>query len=592
MSRVVAVMSLVVSPCARRLVRRALPLALLAGLSPVGQAIAQVVAQAAVPAHVPQAGEIVREIPAVPSMPALPPAAPDQAEAQGRSEPAPAVSFVLREFHLQGNSILTPFQIANVTDPYIGKPMDEAALGALMADVRKRYEAAGYSLVSLGFPEQDVGQGKLVIQVVEPRLARIEVADGPDAPVSRDRVEGLLSFFDLRGGALLSTASLERVMFALNDMPGVKARAALAPAGDEGVYNVSIQTRASRAWDASLTLDNQGSRSAGRWRLSGLARLNNPLGIGDNLDVQALLSSGAAVKVGRVAYELPVAYTPARLSVAYAKVQYDIGGEFADLEPQGSARVLEANLSYPLLRSRTRTLMARLGAEQKHLRDEFGQMSDVLPREDKRIHGVSAGFTYESRDAFLGGGFNGASATFRWGQLSLKSEQARADDAAWGDYNKAGRFGKAELNYSRLQAIVPRLSAFASVTQQLATRNLDPAEKMTLGGPRGVRAYPSAEGPSDEATLLNTELRYLVTPRVSVFALYDWAKGRKSRDIDPADDQGNEVYLRGAGLGFVASYPGWPSLKATVAWRGKQRALADDQDKDKVRLFLQAQHAF
>src|SRR5690606_11120657 len=181
MSRGVAVMSLVVSACARQLVRRALSLDPLAAVSPVGQAIAQVVAHAAVPAHVPQADELVSELPAVAGMPAPPPAAALQADAQVRSETAPVVSFVLREFHLQVNSILTPFQIANVTDPYIGKPMDEAALGALMADVRKRYEAAGYSLVSLGFPEQDVGQGKLVIQVVEPRLARIEVADGPDA---------------------------------------------------------------------------------------------------------------------------------------------------------------------------------------------------------------------------------------------------------------------------------------------------------------------------------------------------------------------------------------------------------------------------
>jgi hemolysin activation/secretion protein len=564
-----------------------LPLALIAALSPVGQAVAQATTP---PANLPNAGEMVREIPAAPTMPALPPQAP-AGEAQGQqAAQAPAVRFVLREFHLRGNTVLTPFQIANVTDPYMGKPMDEKALGALLAAVRMRYQDKGYSLVSLGFPSQDVGQGKLTIDVVEPKLAKVQIVQGADAPVTRERVQGLMSFFGLREGAVLSTASLERVMFALNDTPGVGAKAALSPAGDEGVYNVSIQTAAKRAWDASITVDNQGSRSAGRWRVSGLARLNNPLGIGDNLDVQGLLTSGAAVKVGRVAYELPVAYTPARLSVAYAEVAYDIGGEFADLQPFGSARVIETNLSYPLLRSRTRTLMARIGAEQKNLRDEYAATS-LLPREDKRIHGVSAGLNYESRDNFLGGGFNGASAVFRWGQLKLESEQARLQDEAQGELATGGRFGKAEVQYSRLQAVVPRLTAYASISQQHATRNLDPAEKMTLGGPRGVRAYPTAEGPSDEATLLNTELRFWLNRHVTVFALYDWAKGYKSREVEWFNDATNEFYRRGSGLGVVANYPGWGSLKATVAWRGKERSDSDSNN-DKVRLFLQAQHAF
>lgn len=567
------------------------PLLLSAALAPVGHALAQTVAQTvaqAAPANVPNAGEAVRDIPQVPSMPALP---AQQAPVAGQPEVAgqtPAVTFVLRDFHLRGNTALTPFQISNVTDPYMGKAMDGKALSALLAALQRRYEDAGLGLVKLGFPDQDVGKGVLTIDVVEPRLAGVQIMQGADAPITRQRVEGLMSFFDLHAGGRLSTASLERVMFALNDMPGVQAKATLSPAGDEGAYNVSIQTQPRRWWDASVTLDNQGSRSAGRWRLSGLARLNNPLGIGDNLDVQALLSSGSAVKVGRIAYEMPVAYTPARLSVAYAEVAYDVSG-FEELKPFGSARVVEANLSYPVLRSRTRTLMARLGVEQKNLSDEYE--TGLLPRDDKRIHGASAGLNYESRDSLLGGGFNGASAVLRWGQMRFKSEPARIADDGEGPYGVQGNFGKAELQYSRLQAIVPGVTAFASVSQQLATRNLDPAERMTLGGPRGVRAYPTAEGASDEGTLLNTELRYWLNRNWTVFALYDWAVGRRQRDIDPAAEDGNEIYLRGAGLGLVANYPGWATVKATVAWRGKQRSEIENQN-DKMRLYVQAQHAF
>lgn len=562
-------------------------LALIAALTPVSQAVAQSAAVAAAAQPTPGAGDMLRDLPgAQPKMPTLPELAPLADTA--KVEKAPDVSFVLTELKVPGATVLTPQQIAGVAEPYIGKPMNEQQLGALVAALRKRYEDKGYTLVSIGFPSQDVSKGVLTVNVIEPKLGRVQVPLGADAPVTEARINGLMSFFNVQSGGVLSTQSLERVMFALNDTPGVQAKASLSPAGDEGVYNLSIQVQPRRSWDASVQLDNHGMADAGRWRTTGLVRLNNPLGIGDNLDVQGLLSDAGGVKVGRVSYELPVGYTPARLSVAYAKVDYGLGGDLSFFGAHGTARVAESNLTYPLIRSRNRTLMARVGAESKNLTDELDLINS---RGDKRILAGLAGLTYESRDNWMGGGFNNASAQFHWGHLRFKDTADREVDAARGDFNTVGRFGKVELQYSRLQGISREVSLYASASQQLASRNLDAAEKMTLGGPRGVRAYSSAEGASDEATLVTSELRYWIDRNWTVFALYDWAKGRRSRDVSEADVAGNDIQLHAAGLGVVATYPNWATIKATVAWRGPRRAQADTSN-DKPRLFVQAQHSF
>lgn len=560
------------------------PLVLMAALAPLSPAQAQVASAA--PAAVPAAAELSRELPGQPTMPVLPALAP--LDASGSIDKAPAVSFVLREFQVRGATALTSQQIAAVGEPFVGKTLTDQELGRLVGALKQRYVDKGLALVSVGFPNQDVSKGLLTVDVVEPKLARIQVPLGADAPITEKRVQGLLSFFDLKSGGLLNTASLERVMFALNDTPGVQAKASLSPAGDEGVYNLSIQLQPRRWWDASIAEDNQGVRYAGRWRTTGLARLNNPLGLGDNLDLQVLRSNTGGVSVGRVAYELPVGYTPARLSVAFARVSYGLGGTFSDLEANGTARVAEANLTYPLIRSRTRTLMARVGAESKNLVDKLDAY-DL--RGDKRVLAGVAALNYESRDNILGGGFNGASAQFHWGHLRFKSLADRQYDATFGEYGTAGRFGKVALQYSRLQAVSGKVSLYASASQQLASRNLDPAEKMSLGGPRGVRAYPTAEGASDEATLVTSELRYWLDRHFTVFALYDWAKGRRQREVALADIDRNEIMLRGAGIGVVATYPEWVTLKATVAWRGKRRAETESSN-DKPRLYLQAQHTF
>lgn len=547
-------------------------------------------AQLAAAAPTPRAGDILRdESPARPAMPTLPNVAP--LDASGHVDKAPAASFVLRRFEVHGVTAFRPQQISALAEPYIGKTLSEDDLAQLIGALRKRYEDEGLGLASIGFPTQDVSQGVLKVDVIEPKLGRVQVPLGKDAPVSEERVKGLMNAFCLHAGGLLNTQSLERVMFALNDSPGVQAKASLSPSGDEAVYNLSIQVTPRRGWDASVALDNHGASYAGRWRATGLYRLNNPLQVGDNLDLQAIRSSSGGVSVGRIAYELPVGYTPARLSLAYAQVDYALGRQFADLNPNGTAYVGEANLSVPLVRSRSRTVMARIGYEEKFLRDNLTVPVTGEVTYAKHIRASVAGLNMESRDTWLGGGFNGASAQFHWGRLRLDSADDQADDDARGSFGHAGMFGKLELQYSRLQAVSRTVSLYANASQQLASRNLDPAEKMSLGGPRGVRAYPSAEGASDEATLFTSELRLWLNRNWTAFALYDWAKGRRERDTSPANFDTNDLMLHGAGLGLVASYPDWVTLKATVAWRGK-RPVETEPGNDKVRVFVQAQHSF
>ena len=568
-------------------------LTLIAALTPVSQAVAQSAAAAVAAAQTtPGAGELLRDLPTTePKMPALSEPAP-LADTVA-TDKAPAVSFVLKEFKVSGATVLSPQQIAALAEPYAGKPVNEQQVAALVAALRKRYEDKGYTLVSIGFPSQD--NGVLSVNVIEPRLGRVQIPLGADAPVSEARIKGLMAFFSVKTSGLLNTLSLERVMFALNDTPGVAAKASLSPSGEEGVYNLGIQVQPRRSWDASVQLDNQGMDDAGRWRTTGLTRWNNPLGIGDNLDFQGLLSDSGGVKVGRLAYELPVLYTPARLSVAYAKLGYGLGGDLSSYGAHGTARVFETNLTYPLLRSRSRTLMARLGAESKNLTDKvdaFEGVDGFASRGDKRILAILGGLTYESRDTWAGGGFNSASAQLHWGHLRFKDAEGQAWDANLGSASTAGRFAKAELQYSRLQSISRTVSLYVNFSQQLASSNLDPAEKMTLGGPKGVRAYSPTEGASDEASLVTSELRYWIDSNWTVFALYDWGKGRRIRDIDAMQSAGNnDIQLHGAGLGVAATYPDWATIKATVAWRGPRRGETDTSN-DKPRLYVQAQHSF
>lgn len=516
--------------------------------------------------------------------------APTGGASSGAQSPAPAtstgLSFVLQGLQLKGAKAIAPEQWQAVAQPYVGRSVGDRELGAIIAGIRQLYEDQGLGLVGLGFPAQDVSTGLVTIDVVEPRLGRIDVPLGRNAPVSEDRVQGLLRFFGVSAGGALNLRDLDRVLFALNDMPGVQAKGSMTPAGDEGLYNLAIQVQAKRAWDASLTLDNQGSRFTGEWRLGVGGRWNNPFGLGDNLDARTTWSAGGGVKVGRLSYEWPVWYTPIRWNVGASSVSYALRGPFADLDAHGSGRVIDTSLSYPFIRSRSRTLIGRFGYEAKRLDDRVDVVSLV---EEKALNSWLFSGAYEARDDLLGGGYVGASLQWRLGQLELQNAAVAAQDDALGDRGVAGRFHKIEMQVSRLQAVTREVSLFGAINRQWASQNLDGAEKIALGGPGGVRAYAASEGAADQATLATLEVRWWLSPQWTIFGLYDWAQGQRQKRA--SDTAGNVFTLRAAGLGVMATYPGWATIKSTLAWRGGQEPQSDTRDP-RPRLFVSAQHAF
>lgn len=535
----------------------------------------------------PNAGEVLRDNP----LPDNKPPAPVDGAAATVNDRAPAtaatgLSFVLQSLQVKGSSAVSPEQLQALVAPYVGKPVADKELSQIIASLRRAYEQQGLGLVGLGFPSQDVSSGVLTIDVVEPRLGRIQAPLSRNAPISEARVQGLLRFFNVKEGQLLNVRDLDRALFALNDLPGVQAKGSMTPAGDEGVYNLTVTVQPRRAWDAAVTLDNQGSTFTGAWRAGATLRWNNPLSMGDNLDLRTLWTTGGGVKVGRLAYETPVAYTPARWSIGMSQVDYDLRGAFADLSAHGTARVVDTGVTYPFIRARSQTLVGRLGYESKALVDRI----DLIDyRDDKRVRSWAAGLSYEGRDNWLGGGYVGASLQWRNGHLSLQEALALAADQGKGNRATNGVFNKWEAQVSRLQGLTRDWSLYAAVGRQWASRNLDSAEKMALGGPNGVRAYAASEGASDQATLVTTELRWWLDPNWTVFALYDWARGERARR--PVTTDGNGLILRGAGLGVSASYPRWATVRATVAWRGHEEPTSDSHD-DRPRLFLTAQHTF
>ena len=510
---------------------------------------------------------------------------PQQAQALPEPQMAGQARFVLQGVEFVGASGVPEAELQAAVSGKIGQSVTFAELEQLAAQATAVYRKHGYMLVQVFVPVQEVVDGRVKLQVSEGVLGtvNIEVADG--TPVQKERVARTLAV--LEPGKPLNGPRYERAMLLLSDLPGIKPQSAISAGSMANTTDLTVKVGARDRLQYGLELDDYGTRDSGRLRLTGSLRWASPFGRGDNLDVRVMAAQGMHTAFGRVSYESPVGYTGLRIGGGIARVQYELGGPFAALEPTGVGNVADLSFSYPVIRQRTMNLFVRGMVDNKDLTDRFEAVGFETK---KRIRGIGLGLAFERRDRALGGGYTSANAQVYRGKLDIKDALSEAFDAPPFGYGTQGGFGKFTLQAARLQYVAPKLSLFVSGGLQRASTNLDTYEKLSLGGPKAVRAYATGEVLVDDGWLASAELRFALRPEATLFAFYDAAHGEYWHDPRPVDVVTGRS-LRGYGIGFNWSKPGKVTVNLSVAWRGTGPGLSDGGDRN-PRVYWSIQKAF
>ncbi len=513
-----------------------------------------------------------------------PPAALSSGDPGSPESPA---SFVLKRITFNGNADIASSELNALAAPLTGQQATLADLEALAAQITQLYQSRGYFLAQAIVPQQRIQDGQAEISVLEGRLGKVTLRLAADAPISETHIRAILDQMPV--GAALKQDRFERTMLLLSDLPGLKVQAGLEQGADTGATDLVVEiTAADKRWQATLDADNNGTPVSGRERLAATLRYTSPFGIGDNIDARLMSSFNGLQTLGRLSYEAPLGADGLRVGAGISRVGYELGAQFAALGATGTADVIDVSAGYPLLRSRTKTAFVRAALETKHLKDTTAAIS---LESDKRVNAASAGLTWEARDEVGGGGYVNAGITAYAGQLHLNNAITRLfDQDPLTGHHTEGSFGKLNLLGSRLQALFGRHNLYASFAGQWASKNLDPSEKLALGGERAVRAYPSGEVLVDIGWVGSIEWRYSAADDLVIALFHDVGQGDQSRDPNISDTQ-NKRTLRGTGLGVTWNAPYAITVRAAAAWRHGD-APKTDTGNDQPRWLLQVQKAF
>jgi hemolysin activation/secretion protein len=442
-----------------------------------------------------------------------------------------------------------------------GKSLYFSELIALADRITRHLEEEGWTQARAYLPAQDITSG-----IVQIAVSQIK-SDGKII-IKRDKTVRvndpiLLGYGQsaVRSGQQINLRQLERSLLLINDLPGVSANASLAPGEAPGTNGVEIGVAEGPLFSGSAWADNQGNRYTGVWRGNASLSINDPLRRGDQ--VTLLLTEASGLVQGRVGYSIPIAHNGIRFNLSYTGMRYELGEELAALNYTGHSNSIDAGFSYPLIRTRKANLTASATYGFRSFIDTWFD-TDIR---DSRIDNATISLYGDRYDQFFGGG----QTSYNLGVTTGTLHESIADISRTGT---EGTYTRINMGLVRQQRLGDRVEANLSGSAQLSTGNLGSGEKMSLGGPNGVRAYPIGEASGDEGQLINAEIRSRIPlpskwGGLQLSCFYDAGhitlnKNRYSYDVSNATDS-NDYWLLGAGVGLNYTYSRTFSLRANWA---------------------------
>ena len=451
------------------------------------------------------------------------------------------IKFTIKKFNFIDNTVLTDDQLSDLTEDFLNKDYNFTQLQEILRLISGFYRQLGLWARAI-LPEQDIVDGILTIQVVEGKLGRVIVETDEEilnlnADIAKKYVENLIS-----NKQILNINQVEKNIATLNKVPGISAVATLEPGSEVGETDILVRLENKKQFSGTVQGDSFGSRSSGSSRGTFLVNADSLFKKGEQFTFQQVQTIGSQYLA--VAGSFGIGYGGMRGTFKIAKLRYDLGDPFASTNPTGNSQEVSFNVNKPLDSIKKINLDSNFTISRSDYENKNNTPSNV----QKDITRAIAKIDFNRNDQFFKGGVNYGSAIFTAGDLNDTSTTSSTNGTL-------GDFAKINLNFSRFQRISDQNVLQVNLSSQYSFKNLDSAEKFSLGGPYGIRAYPNSEGQGDHGLMANIEFKHGFSDKLEGMIFYDWGIIQQHQNTYSGWNTGNSslknIYeLQGMGVGL------------------------------------------
>jgi len=368
------------------------------------------------------------------------------------------------------------------TQPATGFTVNQ--LQQIAAQLSDTYHKHGLLLAQVVVPAQEIRDGTVQLRVLEGILEAVKVENN-----KHTRASALIAPFSPLIGSAFEQSATDAALLRLTDYPGVTVFGVVTPGTAVGTSDLVLRVQHEQVIEATIGLDNFGTKLAGEDRGSINLRWNSPLGLGDRFSIYGLHTqtngdSAAHTNYGGADYRIPVFAARGSVAVDYSLNAYDVG---ESLGVTGRVKVGSISYHQDFFRTRRADFYGDISFADK--RADVTTPVGLPGQEHVRDYSGQIGWRYS--DSLRG--FNDLSLSYLHGSQSTPNNgdtQVRLGSA--GSYNVIG------FHLQRQQGLTRYQSLIATVGGQTSSEALPTLEQIALGGPGNARGYGVADYVGDK----------------------------------------------------------------------------------------------
>ncbi|WP_348695775.1 ShlB/FhaC/HecB family hemolysin secretion/activation protein [Duganella fentianensis] len=410
------------------------------------------------------------------------------------------VRFEIRQFQLQGNTLLDPAEAAAILQPYTGPVKDFGDVQRALEALEAVYQQRGYRLVSVELPEQELNGGIVRLRVVENRIGRIRVRNNQyfdEANIRR-------TLPTLEPGRTPNLTDVSANLKLVNENPAKNVTLKMQSGELDEEVDAVLDVKDQRAWKAMLNLDNTGTEQTGKTHASTVLQHANLFGLDHVASLQYTTSKEepGRVKVYGAGYHMPL-YTlgdAVDLYASYSNVDSGtVSAGIFNLAVSGKGATYGGRYTHNLAKRGELEAQLALGLDYKAYKNSV-VLQGVELGNDVTLHPLT--LAYQASLPITAGSLSGQVSLIR----NLPGGN-RADQSAFSAIRAGAKAGYTVLRLggSAVRAFSNDWQLRAILNAQYSRDELVPGEQFGAGGASSVRGFQEREIANDSGANLNLE---------------------------------------------------------------------------------------
>ena len=489
---------------------------------------------------------------------------------------------LVKDFIIDGQDVYPEDRLKALLADKKGKKLSFKDIQEGADRITRYFREKGYIVAKTYIPPQDVTAGIVHYRVEIGRFDRPDITNKTNIRDSAIEKQAQA----VKEGEYVTRDKLERAVWLVSDMAGADARVALSKGSQPGTVKLDMTVEPYVGKHGLISADNYGSRAMGYNEYYLDYDFWNPARNGDHL-MASISTTGRHMFNWGANYITPLAKDGLKLTVGYNVFSYDMGDEWAMYKGVGTSRVTSLGLDYAIRRSRRHNLYTGIRFEHSEIKDEYRAFDATYG--DKNGNALVFSLYGDDQDT---AGMTDWRVDWKLGHINNKAFHSDNLYARWmaGDPDTNGDYSKIRGRIERHQNINNRSYLLLSAYGQYAFTPLDSSEHFSLGGPYGVKAYPTSEGSGDSGYITRAEYRWLIPVEAHdqqlQLAFYAEHGGVWIDRNGGNSGSKNHRNLQGAGVGII--WQRWQDwfIRADYAWKLGGEDPASDTSHNNGRFWI------